>query len=140
MCGKCCEAIHIPVDYKEVTRMANGDNFDAKFIRDNWIPISREEAFAINPTIQSNMSKAQEWAENEDADPYRHMHFYTCSKLDKEKGLCTVWQDRPKVCSGYPWYGKLPEVTMLFYSEDCGYIVDVEDAKARAKEEGDAKI
>jgi len=138
MCGKCCEAIHIPMSPERIAESAKYGG-DAKFVHENWTPITKEEAFAINPKIESNEEWARQNWPGKPEDPYKDMYFYTCDRLDKEKGLCTVHETRPRVCSGYPWYGVLPNETMLWYSDDCGYIVDVEDEKVRRAEQ-DAKI
>ena len=31
--------------------------------------------------------------------------YYWCDSLDFDTHLCTVYEQRPKVCSGYPYYG-----------------------------------
>ncbi|MMZ43654.1 Flagellin N-methylase [compost metagenome] len=132
MCGRCCQAIHLPLSPKDIQEMhEKGNNPDASFIHQNWTPISKEEAFDINPYFLVNEKRIKE----EELDlNYEDLYFYTCNRLDKESKLCTVHDLRPNVCSGYPWYGGRPHVTELFYSEDCGYRIDVEDEKRRLEE------
>lgn len=130
MCGKCCEAIHIPHSMEKVKRIASiGYSADAKFIAENWIPISREEAFTINPYLAA---KAKE---EHAGQLLNEGHYYTCTKLDKETKLCTVHEERPPICSGYPWYGKMPNIHEVLYDENCSYKVDIEDERARLKAE-----
>lgn len=105
-CGKCCEAIFLQHTKKEVKGYKN--NADAAFILKNWERISKKEALEINPHLA-------EW------ETKRHF-FYRCAKFDKNTRLCSVHEDRPRVCSRYPFYGrdKLP-FSEPFYSESCGY-------------------
>jgi Fe-S-cluster containining protein len=41
-------------------------------------------------------------------------HFYTCRRLDKETGNCSDYDNRPKMCSAYPHYGR--EVAQCNYN------------------------
>lgn len=125
MCGKCCEAIHIPVSPEDLTKYEGGD---FKFVRENWIPITHEEAYEINPFLA--LSK----------ELHEGRYFYTCTKLDKETGLCTVHENRPKVCSGYPWYGRRPEFKDPLYAEECGYKIDIEDEEERRRQAGEEPL
>jgi Fe-S-cluster containining protein len=108
-------------------------SYDVTFVHENWTPISKEEAFAINPKLKANeeFALANPDVYMDSAEVMGGMHYYTCNKLDKQTGLCTAHSEKPHVCSGYPFYGRTPSVHMMFYSDDCGYIVDVEDEKAR---------
>jgi len=133
MCGKCCEAIHISLSPEKVEEMAksplhaNNKLSDPVFIHENWEPISREEAFSINPHFQFNTDRYKE--KHEGQDPYENMFFYTCKQFDKETRLCKVHDNLPHVCKGYPWYGGRPHIDELFYDPNCGYKIDVEDSK-----------
>lgn len=120
-CGKCCEAIHISISPEEIAKGAENQrewsSSDFVFIADNWTPITREEADSINPHFAE--------MEKRGAD-YGHMHFYTCKNHDKETKLCKIYDKRPHVCSGYPWYGAEPRAEEAFYTMDCGYRIDSE--------------
>ncbi|MNW28638.1 Flagellin N-methylase [compost metagenome] len=129
MCGKCCEAIHIPLDINEIRKGAENGWGDATFVRDNWTPITLEQAYEINPFLKKTK---EDQLEKGNANPHEGMHFYTCDRLDRSTKLCTVHENRPQVCSEYPWYGRKPSSDFIFYTKDCGYRVDAEDAAKEA--------
>lgn len=50
---------------------------------------------------------------------------YACDMLG-EDGLCTAYDSRPPVCSGYPWYGREPSQEQAGHLGDqCSYLLDV---------------
>lgn len=125
MCGKCCEAIHLLQSPQEVASIAESEKMsgDARFITDNWTPITKEEAFTINPYLKQNEDGL---AEKGIDNVYGKFYYYTCTQLDKETRKCRVHENRPQVCSGYPWYGRRPNNSILWYADECGYKVDLE--------------
>lgn len=40
--------------------------------------------------------------------PLEQPNTYACPKFDRESRSCTTYEDRPPVCSNFPWYGKMP--------------------------------
>jgi len=92
---------------------------DPLFVYLNWEQITTEEAIAINPYLAT-------WFEayKERATSSEHLHFFRCLQLTADN-KCSIHKDRPNVCINFPWYGRTPDDNMLFYSKDCGYIVDV---------------
>lgn len=42
--------------------------------------------------------------------------FYACKHLDRENGLCSVYEDRPLMCADYPGYGRGGKC------ERCGFV------------------
>lgn len=115
MCGKCCMAIslHKSQDFESIKQMSEGGNEDAKFILKNWVPISAKEVFKIRPeaefsTIFNAMGERAWWK---------------CTKWDPKTHKCTVHETRPKVCSGYPGYGRWEiNSDWVPYTFECGYI------------------
>lgn len=70
-----------------------------------------DENRALLPTFWSRISVWQArrwrpWLEKTIIDT--NTALFTCLELDRETGLCKVYEDRPKVCSGYPFYEKPP--------------------------------
>ena len=107
-CTKCCEAIALN---KDVTLcMTENSKGDVGFVRDHFTEITQEEAFRINP-------KLKRWRADH--------KFFTCEFLG-ENG-CTNYDNRPQMCSGYPFYGAKPSVSQLApggdYADDCVYFV-----------------
>ena len=122
MCGICCKTIYLGVSPERVEDMAkytdsSMTHTDAKFIRENWIPLSRAQALEINPRLVLEIDqKAQ-----------GKFYYYSCTKLDPLTNLCTVRDSRPPVCSNYPWYDRDPVGENIWYSLDCGYVNDHEE-------------
>lgn len=134
MCGKCCEAIHIRLSPEDIKKMAedarrrgfDDTNNDPIFVDQHWKPITREEAFRINPYLQEQHNElVSEYGEALLSDSYKRLQYYTCNQHDKETGKCTIHDLRPSVCAGYPWYDRIPQSDHLFYSAECGYRADV---------------
>jgi Fe-S-cluster containining protein len=121
MCGMCCRAIRLPVDWEyfidrypePITEDREGcvtKYTDLEFIRTFWQPISKEKALEINPHLKT-------WPTFEDG------FYYKCTKFDEKTNKCTVNEDKPRVCYGFPFYDHTPtqnDVKYL-YSEDCGF-------------------
>lgn len=103
-CGDCCENIKTSwtldslekVALKEGPESPNYKNYE--FVRDNWV---------------SQLEEPQENYEQ-----------WTCLKFDPVGRLCTAHEDRPPVCSGYPWYGKEPKRTALLEAR-CSFQADI---------------
>lgn len=112
MCGMCCRAIFLGQNMDEMKKWAEHDNADAKFVIENWTPISKEQAFEINPYLETWNEESKEKGS-----------FYTC-KLCAD-GKCLIHnQNKPRVCAAFPWYNERPR-EMSLYSPDCGYIDDM---------------
>lgn len=111
-CGMCCKALLLSISQKDL-RLAAMNTVESEFkdqailLLDILEPITREKAIEINHRLDK--IKAQG-------------NFFKCTKLDSETNLCTIHDNRPKVCSRYPFYGRerLP-LDEFFYSESCGY-------------------
>lgn len=54
---------------------------------------------------------------------------FSCPFFDTDTRLCTAYEKRPPICSGFPWYGKDPAEQaanpMTRPSERCSYWEDV---------------
>lgn len=83
-CGACCDPVVANFDLDEEPR--TGTDLDAG---ESW-------DFAV-----------EHWTKlgSEGAEVY-----YRCDAFDPETRLCTAHDDRPPICSGYPWYGRTREV------------------------------
>jgi Fe-S-cluster containining protein len=124
MCGNCCRVIRINLSPEYIAnRIWTGDfpksidNYtDMEFAYLFWKPITMEKALEINPYLKT-------WPFY-DSDK---VFYYTCTKFDESKNLCTVHETRPRVCSEFPWYGEVPgkENSRYLYSDKCGYIEEV---------------
>lgn len=98
-CTQCCRAITL-----SYTRRYLGKawGYDAKFILANWKQISRRRAKKKNPYMVRELGK-------------RRHTFWHCARVT-DAG-CSVYDDRPNVCSGYPLYGQAYDRVAKLYAE-----------------------
>ena len=105
-CSKCCEVLTISenklirawlqyarrVDFKD---FEPDDNSPKKEYQTYWMikKISKRKAKLINPHLVSIVKNNQS--------------YFTCKHLT-DKG-CGNYENRPSICSGYPYYGKSKE-------------------------------
>ena len=93
-CGDCCEAIPFQRTKKMIDKhlaesvLSDKNEYSLKFIKKYWRRISRKKFVAIHPEAANTSS------------PY----FYTCLKFDAVARLCMAHDERPAICSDYPWY------------------------------------
>jgi len=81
---------------------------DHVFAAEHWRPLTREEAMRVSPFYTMRLAP--------DA------HLYSCDKVGAD-GRCTVYEERPLVCRGYPWYDQPPR-DMPLADPECGYAID----------------
>jgi Fe-S-cluster containining protein len=87
-CGDCCTDI-----YLSSTKVAL-----RQIIRDNPDQPSLSARFVLAHWHRSGTAVG---------DPKGHVR-WSCDRFDPDTRLCTAHDDRPPVCSGYPWYGRDP--------------------------------
>lgn len=104
VCSKCCEVIHVPVDKRNYLRYYGNHTVgsDTGFMRSNWKPIKERIAKKKNPWMFKQLGNKH------------NMTFWKCKNVTPNG--CGVHESRPRVCSGYPWYGRVQDVT-----EPCTY-------------------
>lgn len=120
-CGMCCKTIVLDFTIDDL-KTKGGD--DAKFIIDNWKPISTNEAITINPFMKHWIKRYVKHNA-----PY---HFYTCTLLDTKNG-CTIHnQNKPHICTGFPFYNRPVKKTLL-YSPNCGYFKEIQEVEQNEK-------
>lgn len=106
-CGDCCDRPFIPVSRGQLTawlanpRVAGAFRRDAVFLDNHWHP--------------DGVRLGQD-------EP--GLYYYRCDAFDRESRTCTAHSERPRVCSGYPWYGKGP-VTGKVSNPRCSYLLDL---------------
>lgn len=115
-CTACCRAIILKLNKHDVSEMAKHKTGDAFFVRKNWIPISKRRAKKKNPYIFT-------WVKTHPAYNKKGPFFWMCKKVT-DSG-CSVYESRPRVCSGYPAYGDIfgfSETVKTYpaeYRQDC---------------------
>ena len=112
-CGRCCQVIRLDSNIFDPKYKGEKVNADYLFMKENWNLISYEKAIKINPYLIKWFEKAE--------DPFRGF-FYTCKQYNPITKKCLVHNNKPLVCSKYPYYDRneLPD-DELPYSEECGY-------------------
>ncbi len=76
-CGACCRANHVPVSDKEVARLAERIHLDVAAFGERYLDRDDDDHQAL------------------DANP--------CPFLAER--ICSVYEDRPEACRGYPYIG-----------------------------------
>lgn len=91
-CGSCCDRITTNFNpqvraCQELARddLTEREARDARFLYDNW-----HELYTYT------------------AVDGEEIHVASCDKYDPASKLCLAHDDRPAVCSGFPWYGREP--------------------------------
>lgn len=98
---------------------------DYKFIKDNFVRITQEEALSIRPELKINTSAA-----------LNRRIFFTCKQYNPVTKKCMDYKNRPVLCSGYPYYGnenKTPKEIAVHI--DCGYLMAHPDGPAFREKE-----
>lgn len=95
-CGDCCEAIPLGLSKTAMMRYeyesGSPNHLTALFINKWWRRISRAKYASVHPEAAQTASH----------------FFYECLKFDPVSRLCTAHDERPPICSNYPWYGRSP--------------------------------
>lgn len=116
-CSKCCEVLTINMsasgrEWMKYVRRNGYEHLDIKeypdkkelqlygMIRD----ISKRRAKKINPHLVSIVKNTQS--------------YFTCKHLTSSG--CSNYENRPSICSGYPYYGKTPEEFIKIHVTDPG--------------------
>lgn len=117
-CGNCCAPVYLSYPISGVLAWlrapdpADDETWRSYWLgRGGWTDEMREMAIARwqpgSPTRQNAEFMAEHWTEEwTDADGSRVV---TCSAYDPDTRLCTAHENRPPICSDYPWYGEPPK-------------------------------
>lgn len=129
-CGQCCENITISADGldKWTTGALEGvpdprtDDGWAWWQESGWT--DRDRAWRWwNPDGDNRLCAdfiTAHWKLNDDG------RTYSCDAFDQVTRLCMAHDERPPVCSGYPWYGTEPDdVHISALGGQCSYLLDV---------------
>jgi len=114
-CGDCCNPVVLSFDvFTEIGQYARvaedlGPNY--RFIPQHWHPIS---AYT-----------------DENGEVWLRLR---CDVFDPDTLTCTAYEDRPPVCSDFPWYGQEPDSVRALHDR-CSYWFDIPaaDRPARAR-------
>jgi Fe-S-cluster containining protein len=94
-CTKCCEVLHIhDSEFNKARKAWKGITGDPKWILDNLLPLKKRVAKKRNPHMFKTLPRGS------------GVSFWKCKNLSKDG--CSIYDERPTMCSGYPWYGSEP--------------------------------
>jgi cob(I)alamin adenosyltransferase len=107
-CGLCCKAIGLSVSPEILSKLEDGNNLDFKFASDNFINITIDEAFEINPYLKN-------WSTG--------LFYYKCKQFDNNLNKCIIHKSKPYICAGFPHYGHPVDYyeNGIPYSDKCGH-------------------
>lgn len=120
-CSKCCEVLTINMsasgrEWMKYVRRNGYEHLDVKDYPDKKEyqlygmvrKISKRRAKKINPYLVSIIKSRQS--------------YFTCKHLTSSG--CGNYKNRPKICSGYPYYGKTESEFLESRKEDKGLYTD----------------
>ncbi|MHB1937045.1 MAG: YkgJ family cysteine cluster protein [Acidobacteriaceae bacterium] len=121
-CGKCCVAIKltdidVPHYQRWMDAFADAEHRgatispDVRHLATHFTRITKEQAVRRNQFLKGTRNKGAT--------------FYTCDWYDEETKLCLHHDQRPPMCSRYPFYGGLLGADFEPYTPDCGYLGDI---------------
>ena len=80
-----------------------------EFVHSFWHELSLSEAKNRRP-----------WLNVEDLES-SGVKFYRCDMFNEASRECMAYNQRPRVCSGFPWYGKEPSIFRLVGLPRCSF-------------------
>jgi Fe-S-cluster containining protein len=98
----------------------NFDPEDLAFFREHLTPIRRKEG----------RQKVMHWSTGWSEVIFRGQptllagHYYECDRYDAENKRCGDYDNRPKFCRDYPWYGDAPDGNKVL-PPTCSFRADV---------------
>jgi Fe-S-cluster containining protein len=115
-CGDCCERIHVTSGRGLLT---------AKLADPRVAGAARREAVFIDVHMTPTGEVDADW---------QNRAAWTCDAFDRVSRLCTARDERPPMCSDYPWYGRTPASvdhdtdparTVAWMGPRCSYLRDL---------------
>jgi len=111
-CGKCCNPVHLSI---------SPDNLKLGY--KNWINRNRGSWKPDDIHLLYPMLKYQSYKKS------TGMYLYKCVHYDEKKG-CTIQENKPQMCSEYPYYDMPQEIRIgqtwqrpKNVDKDCGYVI-----------------
>lgn len=110
--GHCCRLIIMPITKKKFLAVLRRKNSESAFIDENWNMLSVKQALEIRPELRFCTKPV-----------LNKKTFFTCKQFDSLTNKCRNYDKRPKICSGYPYYGNMNKSAKeLRVHLDCGYL------------------
>ncbi len=121
-CGQCCDPVTVPLGPETLREFPEiAEELPEKTRR--WI------LEALSP------AEFPEWADESWGVPWTEVvtshgtkqvraEFYNCAHYDRESRSCMAYDERPDICSGYPWYDGAPNA-LAALPPACEFHLDV---------------
>lgn len=98
--GLCCAAFHIPYTITDLRRGVDPKTGNllnqAEQIAAMVIPLTPKQARERYVEFGGDLDDASfPWSSRG--------HHFTCRRWDEDTRLCTIYEDRPEMCRGYPY-------------------------------------
>jgi len=134
-CGDCCDHIYLRPSVAKLLRewgaFWRSENPSVeRLVAAGWERDTAEACF-VNERLRANSTfVAEHWTVIEDKETGP---IHSCDRFDSETRLCMAHDERPPICSGFPWYGEDPaEVARkaadeggVLFSKRCSFVEDV---------------
>lgn len=120
-CGRCCDPVVMPYGPDDLRRLKDRlDPDEYRWATEDLTLLGRREGMRRAEYLESGMT----FGIGPDGVIMLWSYFYDCRWFDKDRRVCTNYDNRPDVCSGYPWMGDPPDRRKALPPE-CGFVVDV---------------
>lgn len=93
--GDCCVVFTLPYDYEQVREKMHVIE-DGTFIADMLVPLTKDQAAKRVAELMSATGQAA--FEGDDTK-----HYFTCVHWDESTRRCGAYDERPRMCRGYPY-------------------------------------
>lgn len=147
-CGDCCENIYLSTDLEVLSKWTTeylkdipGPSTDEGWVW--WVSEERGTAAWRDTTMsrEQAMSKYDPDGEMRKNADFITAHWsetgkdengaitHSCDQFNAETRLCEARDERPPVCSGYPWYNREPREGVFWKKgQRCSYLLDLPPA------------
>lgn len=125
-CGACCDPVVLPYSRDEIARTLPGEVLepaDRAHVLTNLVPMRRRDGMQRASYLSAGVTVMGRPGSPE-STVLAWSFFYTCRLYDAETARCTAYEDRPPMCSQYPWYGDPPDTAKALPTE-CVYREDL---------------
>lgn len=122
-CGACCSPVQLPYSQNDLRFAApwQVDPEMRRWVLEDLTPIPKRDGLARSPHLtQGGTTFAIIGGQPSAVTAF----FYECRHYDPDNRACLNYENRPEVCSEYPWYGEGPDPSKAL-PLTCSYLADV---------------
>lgn len=122
MCGDCCYPVSLGYGLSTWGKATDAvGRYNKSFTQKHWHRVSKKEATAMLLSTGRTPHAGR-------------VYYYRCDAFDHATRSCTMQNEKPQICAGFPWYGCYADTNPEFGKPDakrlnglsrCGYWFDV---------------